>query len=300
MKPLALLVPFLAASVLLAQAPPVFRAEIGVVVLRATVRNGRGQPITGLDRGAFTVYENGDRQAITIFRHGDVPISLGILLDNSRSMRGKREAAEAAALSALLVSGPQDETFVMNFAEKARVDVPLTSDIAALAAGVSRRDSIGGTAMWDAIAQAQDHLVERAARQRMILIITDGTDNASVIPVERLKRQTAENDIAVFAIVIASPDDPESARRGRDALEDVTESSGGIAHHVWTRDEADARGRETAQQMRHFYAIGYSPIEQALDGTFRKLRVVAKGHERLQVKTRAGYRATLARSDKQG
>ena len=290
----------LAASVLLVQAAPVFRAEIGVVVLQATVRNGRGQQVTGLDRAAFTVYENGDRQAITIFRHGEVPIALGILLDNSRSMRGKREAAEAAALSVLRASRPQDLTFVMNFAEKARVDVALTSDVGALAAGVSRRDSIGGTALWDAIAQAQDHLVERAGRQRRILVITDGTDNASNIPRERLKRQTAENDVAVFAIVMASPDDPKSARRGRDALEDVAEASGGVAQQVGTVAEADARGSEMAQQMRQFYAIGYSPIAQALDGTFRKVRLVAKGQERLRVRTRAGYRATRARTHKQG
>jgi Ca-activated chloride channel homolog len=295
MRALVVLGPFLTGSILLAQTPPVFRAEIGVVVLQATVHNGRGQPITDLGRGAFTVYENGARQAITIFRHGDVPISLGILLDNSRSMRGKREAAETAALGALRASRPQDETFVMNFADKARVDVPLTDDVTALSAAVPRRDSIGGTALWDAIAQAQDYPVERAARERkVLLVITDGNDNASVVTLQRLKQQGAEKDIAVFAIGIASPDDATAARRGRDALDDLTEASGGVAHHLSADDEADARGRRTAQQMRHFYTIGYAPIEQTLDGTYRTLRVVAKGNERLRVKSRAGYRATPA------
>lgn len=210
-------------------------------------------------------------------------------------MRGKREAAEAAARAALRASRPQDETFVMNFADKARIDVPLTSDVAALAAGVGRRDSIGGTALRDAIAQAQDYLVANAARPRKaLLVITDGHDNASAISRERLKELTAEHEVAVFAIGIARPDDPEGARRGRDALEEVAESSGGLVHQVSTGAEAEGRGLQAAEQMRHFYTIGYAPTEQAVDGTYRKLRVVVKGQERLRVQTRAGYRATPA------
>lgn len=277
------------------QRPPVFRAEIGLVVLQATVHNRRGETITGLERGAFTVYENGDRQAITVFRHGDVPISLGILLDNSRSMRGKREAAESAALGALRSARPGDETFVMNFADKARVDVPFTTDAGALAAGVVRRDSIGGTALRDAVAQAADYLAAHAARPRkVLLVLSDGNDNASVVPAKALKRTVAEHDVAVYAIGIGSRDDPEADRRGRHALEELTESTGGATHQAWSGADADARGREAARQMRHFYTIGYAPLDQALDGTYRKLRVVAKGQEPVRVRTRAGYRATAA------
>lgn len=278
-----------------AEKPPVFRAEIGVVVLQATVHNRRGEPVTGLERRAFTVFENGDRQAITIFRHGDVPISLGILLDNSRSMRGKRGAAESAALAALRASRPEDEAFVMNFADKARVDVPLTADRDRLAAGVSRRDSIGGTALRDAIGQAADYLVQHAARaRRVLLVLSDGNDNASVTPADVLKRTAADHDVAVFAIGIADRDDPDAARQGRDALEELTESTGGATLQAWSAAEADAHGRQAAREMRHFYTIGYAPVDQALDGTYRKLRVVAKGQERVWVKTRAGYRATRA------
>jgi VWFA-related protein len=273
--------------------PPVFSAEIGVVVLQATVHNRRGEVVAGLPRQAFTVYENGDRQDITIFRHGDVPVSLGILLDNSRSMRGRRETAESAALAALRASRPQDEAFVMNFADKAQVDVPLTSDLAALAAGIARRDSIGGTALRDAVAQAADYLVENAARsRRVLLVVSDGNDNASLTAADAVRRTAVDHDIAVYAIGIASPDQRDAARRGRDALEELTESTGGVTRQAWSGIEADAHGREAALQMRHFYTIGYAPLDQALDGTYRKLRVVAKGQEPLRVKARAGYRAT--------
>ena len=295
MTPAWLLAACAAGSVAAPQGPPVFRAEIGVVVLQATVHNRRGETVTGLPRQAFTVYENGDRQAITIFRHGDAPVSLGILLDNSRSMRGTREVAEAAALAALRGSRPGDEAFVMNFADKARVDVSLTADMGALAAGLVRRDSIGGTALRDAVAGAADYLVAHAARPRkVLLVVSDGNDNASVVRTDALKRTAADHDIAVFAIAIASRDYPEAALKGRDALEELTESTGGTTHQAWDGVEADANGRAAALEMRHFYTIGYAPLDQALDGTYRKLRVLAKGQEPVRVKTRAGYRATPA------
>jgi VWFA-related protein len=277
------------------QGPPVFRAEIGVVVLQATAHNRRGETVTGLPRQAFTVYENGRRQAITIFRPDEAPISLGLLLDNSRSMRGRREAAEAAALAALRALRRDDEAFVMNFADKARVDVPMTADLDALTAGVARRDSIGGTALRDALAQAADYLGGHARRsRRVLLVISDGNDNASLAGAEEVKRKAADLDVSVFAIGVASRDDPKAAGRGRDALEELTESTGGATRQAWDGVEAEAGGREAARQMRHFYTIGYAPLDQALDGTYRKLRVVAKGQEQVWVKTRAGYRAAAA------
>jgi Ca-activated chloride channel homolog len=281
-----------AGSATAAQRPPVFRAEIGVVVLQATVHNRRGETMPGLPREAFTVYENGRRQAITIFRQGDAPLSLGLLLDNSRSMRGKREAAEAAALAVVRASRREDETFVMNFADKARVDVPLTADPDALTAGVVRRDSIGGTALRDAIAQAVEHLAAHATRtRRVLLVISDGNDNASLLDAEAVKRAALDRDVALFAIGIASREESDAARRGRDALEELTESTGGTTLQAWNGVEADALGREAALRMRHFYTIGYAPLDQALDGTYRKLRLVAKGQEPVRVRTRAGYRA---------
>jgi Ca-activated chloride channel homolog len=275
--------------------PPVFRAEIGVVVLQATVHNRRGEVVPDLQRDAFTVYENGRRQAITIFRQGDAPISVGLVVDNSRSMRAKREAAESAALGALRATGPEDEAFVMNFADKARIDVPLGADRDALAAGLVRRDSIGGTALRDAIAQAAEHLAAHATRaRRALLVVSDGNDNASVLDTAAVKRAAAEHDVALFAVAIGGQDDADAARRGRDALEELAESTGGTTLQAWSGEEAAARGRDVARLMRHFYTIGYAPLDQALDGTYRKLRVVAKGQEPVRVKTRAGYRAVRA------
>ncbi|PYR61652.1 MAG: VWA domain-containing protein, partial [Acidobacteria bacterium] len=123
------------------QPPSTFRAETRLVVLYATVKNSRSELVTDLDRRAFTVYENGRRQPITIFRRDDIPVSLGLLIDNSGSMRSLRSRVEAAALAFVRASNPQDEAFVLNFADRARIDVPLTSDVGVLEAGIARVDS---------------------------------------------------------------------------------------------------------------------------------------------------------------
>src|SRR5260221_3072222 len=130
---------------------PAFRAETRLVVIHATVRNPRGELVTNLERRAFTVYENGKRQPITLFRRDDIPVSLGLLIDNSGSMRLLRSKIETAAVALARASNPQDEIFVLNFNDKARIDVPFTSDVGVLEAGIGRVDSIGGTAKWDAV-----------------------------------------------------------------------------------------------------------------------------------------------------
>lgn len=279
----------------LAQSPPVFRAEIGLVSLQAAVRNARGEPVVGLDRRAFTVYENGAAQTITVFRHDEVPISLGILLDNSRSMRELRPSVAAAALAALRSTRPEDEVFLVNFADKARVEIPFTSDLAALEAGVAGIGALGGTAIRDAIAIAQRYSKQHAARQRrVLLVITDGNDNASETSLERLEQQAEADDLAIWAVGLLHAEAAPGAERGRDALRTLTNATGGVARFVATADEAGSAARQSAGQMRHLYTIGYSPIGQSLDGSYRKLRVVAKGGERLRVRTRGGYWARPA------
>jgi len=142
----------LAAAVASTPSRPVFRSEIGLVVLQATVKNSRGEVVKDLDRDAFTVYENGKRQTLSVFRRDDVPVSLGILIDNSGSMKKKRAQVETAALALVRASNSQDEVFVLNFGDKPRLDVPFTKDLAVLEAGIRRFDSVGGTAMRDATA----------------------------------------------------------------------------------------------------------------------------------------------------
>ena len=270
---------------------PAFRAETRLVVVHATVRNARGELVTSLERGAFTVYENGKRQPITLFRRDDIPVSLGLLIDNSGSMRTLRSKVEAAALALARASNPQDEIFVLNFNDKARIDVPFTSDVRVLEAGIGRVDSIGGTAMRDAIDMAQTYLSEHGTRDRkVLLVITDGIDNASVATRDRIEKQAEQRDTVIFAVGLFG--DEDRVKQGRRELDQLAERTGGMAYYPAGIDEIGAVALEIARQIRNQYTIAYAPLNQALDGTYRAIRVAVSGQETLSVRTRAGYRAT--------
>lgn len=275
------------------QQPPAFRTETRLVVLHATVKNGRGELMPNLERSAFTVYKNGKRQPITLFRRDDVPVSLGLVIDNSGSMRLLRPRVEAAALAFARASNPQDEMFVLNFADKYRIDVPLTTDVGLLEAGIARVDSIGGTAMRDAVDAAASYLNEHAARdRRVLLVITDGDDNASLIPIERLQKVAEQGDIAIFGIGLFDDAGSSPAKRGRHELDQLTERTGGLAYYPANIDQIEAAALELARQIRSQYTIAYAPLNQALDGSYRKIRVEVANPASLVVRTRAGYRAT--------
>lgn len=271
---------------------PVFRAETRLVVLHATVTDSHHQLVTGLDQRAFTVLENGKRQAITLFRRDDIPVSIGLLIDNSGSMRFLRQKVEAAALAFARVSNPQDEMFVLNFADKARLDVPMTGDRRVLEAGIARVDSIGGTAMRDAVEMAEGYLRDHAKWDRRVLVvITDGNDNASVTTVNRIRQQAEGTDTVIDAIGLFTEGDAGRATAGRHELEDLTERTGGAAYFPGTVEQIESVAVDLAHELRSQYTIGYTPLKPALDGSYRAIRVTVNGPERYTVRTRAGYRA---------
>jgi Ca-activated chloride channel family protein len=293
----ALLMTAGAARPTLAQRQPVFQTEIGIVVLQATVKNGRGELVTGLEQSAFTVYENGKPQAITAFSRDEVPVSLGLVLDHSRSMRGARAQVEAAALTLARSSNHGDELFVVNFADKPAVDVPLTNDLQLLEAGISRVACIGGTALRDAVAAGEAYLTERARRERKVLVVvSDGCDNASAASHDEVGDLGRRSLVVLHAIGLLNPDDPAKAERGRKELDELCAETGGVAYFPRPAKDASTVALALARQIRSQYTIGYSPANQSLDGSYRKIRVVAKGQGRLSVRTRPGYRAVAGQT----
>jgi len=280
------------------QPPANFHAETRLVVLRATVKNEQGADVAGLDASAFRVYEDGKRQTITLFRRDDVPVSLGLLIDNSGSMRTLRRRVEAAALAFVHDSNPLDEAFVLNFADTPRIDVEITRDAAALEAGIARVDSIGGTALRDAVDLAERYLGSHAARDRkVLLLVTDGRDNASRVTMREIEHAADVTDIAVYAIgVFADPSDT-TARAGRHELDELTRHTGGVAYYPATLDEVDTVVRALARQIRNQYTIAYASTNQVPDGTYRRVRLEARGSGRLIVRTREGYIAGPTRDD---
>jgi Ca-activated chloride channel family protein len=270
---------------------PSFHAETRLVVLQVTVRNSRGEVVTGLDQRAFTVYEDGRRQPITLFRRDDVPVSLGLLIDNSGSMRPLRAKVESAALTFARASNPQDEMFVLNFADNARIDVPFTSDVGVLEAGIARVDAIGGTAMRDAIAAGEAYLKERATRDRKeLLVITDGNDNASDVTLDRIRQAAEQHAITIYAIGLFG--DASRSKAAHHELDQLAERTGGLAYYPPNIEDVDAVALDIARQIRQQYTLAYAPLSQALDGSYRTIRVAVAGAGRYSARTRAGYRAT--------
>jgi VWFA-related protein len=273
---------------------PVFQTETRLVVLHATVRNGRGELVTTLDKGAFTAYEDGKPQPIMLFSRDDLPVSLGLLIDNSGSMRSIRAKVEAAALAFARASNPEDEMFVLNFADKARVDVPFTSDVRVLEAGIARVDSIGGTAMHDALNMAEEYVRHGKQDRKVLLVITDGHDNASQLTLTQVEQQAEQQEIVVYAIGLSG--DAMSTNHPRDDLNRLTERTGGLAYYPTSVDQVDRVALAIARQIRSQYTIAYAPSNQALDGSYRKIRLAVRASEKLVVRTRAGYRASTSSS----
>ena len=274
-----------------AQEAPVFRADTRLVVVPVSVHDRHGHLVTDLDRSAFQVSEDGKRQPIAIFRRDDVPVSVGLVIDNSGSMGTRRTKVEHAASAFVRASNPLDEIFVMNFADTPRVDVPFTSDIRLLEAGLTRIDAIGGTAMRDALVAATEYLRAHGARDRkVLLVISDGYDNTSTETPARVRTDASLADIAVYAMVLPHAD-PAIARRAFVELDDLAEHTGGTAVQLESLDDIDATALHLANQLRQQYTLAYQPLKQALDGSYRRIQVVVRGRRGLAVRARDGYYA---------
>jgi len=280
---------------------PTYRAGTWLVVLRATVSNDRGELVTNLDQPAFSVFENGKKQRIALFRHDDVPVSLGLLIDNSGSMRSLRTQVEAAALAFARASNSDDEMFVVNFADAARLDVPMTSDLSVLQEGIRRVDSIGGTALRDTVEMAEAYLRQHARKdRRVLLVITDGNDNASETTIDRIRRQADQADTVIDAIGLFHEQDPHRASRGRSELKELTERTGGVAYFPASVEQIESVALTLAHQIRNQYTIAYAPFNQRLDGSYRTIRLTINGPNGYTVRTRQGYRAAADASDSVG
>jgi VWFA-related protein len=268
----------------------VFRKEVQEVVLHATVVDDKNRLVTNLGRTAFTVYEDNVPQQITDFRHQDIPVAMGIVIDNSGSMREKRAQVNAAALNLVRASNPQDEVFVVNFNDEYYLDQDFTGNIAKLKEALEKVEARGGTALYDAIVASADHLAKNSRLQRKVLfVVTDGEDNASRESLEQaVHRLQQENGPTVYAIGILGD---ERSHRAKRALEVLADRTGGIAFLPKNLSEVDEISSTVAHDIRNQYTIGYKPSTPKSVGGYRTIHVTAKakGYGKLTVRTRSGY-----------
>ena len=278
----------------------VFKKKVEEVVLHATVVDQKQRLITDLGREAFTVFEDGKPQQLTSFRREDIPVALGIVIDNSGSMRDKRAAVNQAAINLVRASNPNDQVFIVNFNDESYLDQDFTSDINKLKEGLDHIESRGGTALYDAIVAAADHLAKGATLdKKVLLVVTDGEDNASRESLEQTVRRLQEGDgPSVYSIGILGDD--RDARRAKRALTALALQTGGVAFFPKDVGEVDNISRAVAHDLRNQYTLGYKPTNPQSNGGYRSVHVEAHsgGYGKLQVRTRTGYYAGQERAAK--
>ena len=275
----------------------IFRSDTRIVVLHVTVVDKNGHLVTNLGREAFQVTENGQQQQIRSFKREDVPVSLGLIVDNSGSMRDKRSKVEAACLALVKDSNRQDEVFVVNFNDEAFLDNPkgkdFTNDIKEMEEALTRIDSRGGTAMRDAIRMSIDHLKEKAHKdKRVLVVVTDGNDNSSVINLENLVKASQQSEVLIYSIGLLSEEERREAKRAEHALKELAAATGGESFSPKDVNDVDRLAKQVARDLRNQYTITYTPSNQAMDGTYRKIRIAVNAPGKPDVRTRSGYYAT--------
>jgi Ca-activated chloride channel homolog len=269
--------------------------DVDEVLLACTVLDDKGHMVNDLSRGDFHVSEDGVAQTTTSFLHQDQPVSLGILVDNSGSMRDKRAAVNAAALTLWRASNPQDSAFVVNFSDHAFLDQGFTSNIDLLNRGLSRSDTRGTTALYDAVAASADELANHGKLpKQVLLLITDGADNASRLSLEQaIRRVQSLGGPVVYTIGLLFDTEKDEADRARSDLETLSAKTGGIAYFPRSMDELSVITAEVAHDIRNQYTVGYRSSKPTSLGGYRMVHVEASAprHGKLTVRTRNGYYA---------
>lgn len=283
----------LAGAVALGQERAIFSSSTDLVVLQATVTDHRGSLVSGLAEGSFSVLEDGVPQTLTFFREQDAPVTVGLLIDSSGSMAQNRVRVVAAVAAFAEASHPDDEFFALAFNERVEPVMPaesqFTSDPSvlrdALAAGVRAR---GRTALYDAISSALDELGRSRRERKVIVVVSDGGDNASKATFADTLRKAQASNVVIYTIALVDPlvpdGNPKQLRRFADA-------TGGRFFDPRDVEHVDDALRDISLDIRSGYTLAYVPSNPLRNDALRRIRlnVVAPGGRRLVGRTRAGY-----------
>jgi Ca-activated chloride channel homolog len=268
-----------------------FTTELRLVVLHASVTDKKGKLITDLPREAFRVLENGQPQELKVFKREDVPVSLGLIIDDSGSMRSKRERVEAASMTLVKESNPHDEVFIVNFNDEPYLDVPFTNDQTKMEQGLTRIDSRGGTAMRDAIDLSMNYLKSDGKKdKKALLVITDGNDNASNVSLERIVQKAQQSEVLIYAVGLLADEEKREATKAKRDLKALTSATGGLVYYPDSVSSVKELCETIARDIRNQYTLAYTP-QVADDGTYRTIKVVVNGQSGYTVRTRSGYYA---------
>ena len=240
----------------------------------------------------LTVYENGVPQRIGLFRNEDIPVTVGLVVDHSTTMRPKLAEVSAAARTFVRSSNREDEMFVVNFNEIVSLGLPstirFTDSTAELENAIAIAPAGGQTALYDAIAKALEELQAGSRDKKVLIVVSDGGDNASAHSLAQVMKLAGQSSAVIYTVGLFDEDDPD---RNPGVLKRLAQATGGEAFLPDQLSEVVAICERIARDIRHQYTIGYVPINRTRDGAYRAIRVVARanGHDRLSVRTRTGY-----------
>jgi len=273
------------------------RTSVDLVVLRATVRDHKGAPVAGLGKEDFQVFEDKVPQQIESFSHEDVPVTVGLVIDNSSSMGSKRSDVINAALAFARSSNPEDQVFVVNFNEHVLMglpsNVPFTSNQQQLETALSKNKADGLTALYDAIAVALEQLKKGKWDKKVLIVISDGGDNASRHTLPEIISMVNQSSAILYSMGIFDANDDDRNPR---VLKQLSRISGGESFFPESLEEILPICQQIAHDIRNQYTISYAPANRKSDGTYRAIEVKARKNAsrgRLSVSTRAGYSAPL-------
>ena len=284
----------LPALLLLVQA--VISVHTELVAVPVIVTDGRGQRVSGLRQGSFQIYEDGRPRPIVVFDHGDGPITLGLIVDRSQSMRMKTPALAAAVSALLQLSRPGDELFAVGVNDRAlfvlSAGLPFTSDTRELETAVSAVRAEGRTALYDGIAEGLQHLQLGHAERHALVVVSDGGDNASRRSYADVRALARRSGAVIYAIGLLGTS-PVVEDEDAGLLKRLCRDTGGVAYFPRKTDEISAMASEIAEDLREQYTLGFTPEERNDGPAFRRIDVTvsAAGRGRLHVRTRSGYLA---------
>jgi VWFA-related protein len=268
------------------------RVNANLVILSATVLDHHNALVSGLDKGDFQIFENHVLQPIKHFSHEDIPVTVGLVIDNSGSMGPKRADVIEAALSFARSSNPRDQMFVVNFNENVSfglpADIPFTDRQDQLRRALAAIHTIGETALYDAIATTLDHLKQGRCDKKVLIVISDGGDNASKLSLARIVEMAKASDAIIYTIGIF---DERDGDQNPGVLKRFAKETGGEAFFPESSNEIASICEGIARDIRNQYTLAYAPSILKQDGGYRVIDVTvsARGHGRLSVRTRTGY-----------
>jgi VWFA-related protein len=275
------------------QEPGPFKIAVNVdlVVLQATVRDHKGSIVSDVREQDFEVYEDGVRQSIRLFKHEDIPVTVGLVIDHSGSMHHKLPDVVAAARTFVRSSNPEDQMFVVNFNEHVTLGLPgemsFSNRSEELESAIWRTSTAGQTALYDAVAEALERLRAGSRDKKVLIVISDGGDNASVHSLAEVLKMAGQSSAVVYTIGIFDQQDED---QNPGVLRHLARATGGEAFFPEQLDEVVPICERIARDIRHQYTIGYFPTSKAQPGVYRAIRVTANGPAgKLSVRARSGY-----------